>query len=152
MATVGTAQTGGFTLFEILIVLALIGIMLAVLVPRLGHATETSARTQALRLCALMKAARTQAILSGDPCLVKPATHGYAFLRMNRRGHFVAMAGRLFRARTLPSGARLEGFGVRPVVFHASGLVRPFHWTLVTAHGRWRLAVGQAGRVQAHVG
>ncbi|MDA8390465.1 MAG: GspH/FimT family pseudopilin [Gammaproteobacteria bacterium] len=151
MAAVAIRRAHGFTLFEILIVLALIGIMLAVVMPRLGHAIGTSARTQALRLCALMKAARTQAILSGDPCMVKPAAHGYVFLRMNRRGRFVAMTGRLLRARTLPPGARLEGFGARPVIFRASGLVRPFHWLVVTAHGRWRLSVGARGQVGAHV-
>ncbi len=150
MAAVGGLRARGFTLFEILIVLALIGIMLAVIAPRLGRATAVSARTQALRLCALMKAVRTQAILSGDPCMVKPAAGSYAFLRMDRHGRFVAMRGRLFRVRKLPPGAHLAGFGKHPLVFRASGLVRPFHWFVVTRHDRWQLAVDARGQVRTH--
>ena len=57
-------RSWGFTLFEILVILALIGIMLGIVAPRLSGDIGVSARTEGLRLAALLKAARMQAIVT----------------------------------------------------------------------------------------
>lgn len=141
----------GFTLFEILVILALIGIMLGVIAPRLSQRRGVSARTESTRLAALLRAARNQAILSGHPFMVRPSAHAYAFLEMNHTGAFVPARGRLFRTRTLPATAQLVGYRRHAgVVFSPSGLASSFRWLIITPHSRWLVRGMANGRVVAH--
>ena len=139
----------GFTLFEVLVILALIGIMLGVVAPRLSRDVGVSARREGLRLVALLQAARTQAIVTGRPYRVDFTTHGYDFQRLNDHGRFTAVKGALFRARRLPAGAVIQGLGKRRVVvFTPSGLGRMFHCEIVTRHGRFLVSGNDNGHVK----
>ena len=143
------ALARGLTLFELLVVLALIGVMLGVIAPRLGGDVGASARGEGLRLVALLKAARTEAIVTGRPYRVDFRAHGYRFLALNRHGRFVRAKGALFRARRLPKGAALRGLGKRrAVVFRPSGLSRAFRVEVVTRHGRFLVSGDDDGRIQ----
>ena len=147
MATLTNCR--GFTLFEVLIILVLIGIMLGVIAPRLDRDVGVSARHEGARLVALLQAARTQAIVTGRPYRVDFTTHGYDFQRLNGHGRFAAIKGALFRARRLPTGAVLKGFGKRRVVmFTPSGLGRTFHCEIVTSHGRFLVSGNDDGHIK----
>ncbi len=147
MAALGGER--GFTLFEILVVLALIGIMLGVLVPRLGRGIGVSARGEGLRLLALLRAARTQAIVTGRPYRVNFGAHGYEFLTLNGHGRFSPVKGALFRPRHLPAGAVIRDLGkTHAVIFTPSGLGRAFRLEVVTSHGRFLLSGDNNGRVK----
>ncbi len=147
MAAIG--RNGGFTLFEILVILALIGIMLGVIAPRLSRDVGVSARREGLRLVGLLKAARSQAIVTGRPYRVDFTAHGYDFATLGRHGHFRPAKGSLFRARRLPAGARIAGLGKHhAVIFTASGLGSAFHIRVVTAHGDFLLKGDGNGHVQ----
>lgn len=142
----------GFTLFETLVTLVVVGIMLGVVMPRLGRRLRVSARTESVRLAALVRAARNQAIVTGHPFMVRPSAHAYGFWEMNRRGAFVPVRGRLFRLRRLPPGVRLTGYGRHAaVVFSPSGLAHRFRWLIVTRHRRWLVRGTANGQVIAHV-
>lgn len=144
-----TLRTKGFTLFEILVVLALIGIMLGIVAPRLSRDVGVSARHEGLRLMALLKAARMQAIVTGRPYRITFHRHGYNFSTLNGRGHFVAAKGGLLRPRTLPAGAVLEDLGKRPrVVFSPSGLSRTFRIEVVTRRGHFLLRGDSNGHIK----
>lgn len=139
----------GFTLFEILVVLALIGIMLGVVAPRLSRDVGVSARHEGLRLVALLKAARMQAIVTGRPYRINFQRHGYNFSILNDRGRFVAARGGLLRPRRLPAGAVLEDLGKRPkVVFSPSGLSRSFRVEVVTKRGHFLLTGDGNGHIK----
>ncbi|WP_297359695.1 GspH/FimT family pseudopilin [Acidiferrobacter sp.] len=147
MAIVGRHR--GFTLLEILVVLVLIGIMLGVVAPRLSRDMGVSARHEGLRLMALLKAARTEAIVTGRPYRVNFSAHGYAFQRLNGHGRFKAAKGVLFRARHLPAGAAIQGLGKeRAVVFTPSGLGQVFHCEIVTRHGRFLVSGNDDGHIK----
>ena len=142
-------KAGGFTLFEILVILALIGIMLGVIAPRLSRDVGVSARHEGLRLVALLKAARMQAIVTGTPYRVDFHAHGYTFLRLNSEGRFVLAKSQILRARKLPVGATLEGLGKRHVImFSPSGLSHAFRVEVVTKRSHFLLTGDANGRIK----
>ncbi|WP_298136447.1 GspH/FimT family pseudopilin [Acidiferrobacter sp.] len=139
----------GFTLFETLIVLALIGIMLAVVAPRFGQEAGPSARRAGARLISLLRASRLQALVTGRSYRVVFYRHGYAFQRRDGKGRFDAVRGTLFRARHLPAGMAIRGIGRRhAVVFRPSGLVRAFRIGIVARDGRFVVRGNGDGRIQ----
>ncbi len=143
-------RSSGFTLFEILVILALIGIMLGIIAPRLSGDTGVSARTEGLRLAALLKAARMQAIVTGRPYQVDFSAHGYRFLRLNGKGRFVQAKGQTLRARTLPPGATLKDLGKRRVLmFSPSGLSHVFRVEVVTRRSYFLLTGDGNGHIKA---
>lgn len=143
-------RQSGFTLFEILVILALIGIMLGIVAPRLSRDVGVSARTEGLRLAALLKAARMQAIVTGKPYRVDLSAHGYSFLTLNDKGRFVPAQGQTLRARRLPPGATLEDMGKRRVViFSPSGLSHAFRVEVVTKRSHFLLTGDSNGHIKA---
>jgi len=148
----GSVRARGFTLFEILVILALIGIMLGVVVPRLSRGVGVSARHEGQRLVALLKAARMQAIVAGKPYRVDFHTHGYAFLTLNSQGRFVLAKSQILRARKLPLGATLEDLGKRRVVmFSPSGLSHAFRVEVVTKRSHFLLTGDSNGHIKGSV-
>ncbi|MHB8255064.1 MAG: GspH/FimT family pseudopilin [Acidiferrobacter sp.] len=141
-------KAAGFTLFEILVILALIGIMLGIVAPRLSRDVGVSARHEGLRLVALLKAARMQAIVTGKPYRVVFHKHGYAFLTLNGRGRFVPAHSAILRARRLPVGASLTDLGKgRGVVFSPSGLSHAFRVEVVTQRSHFLLRGDSNGHI-----
>ncbi len=139
----------GFTLIEVLIVLVLIGIMIGVVAPRLGGDIGVSARREGARLVTLLKAARSQAIVTGKPYQVVFGADGYRFLTLDGKGRFVAARGRLLRARVLPKGVTLvEPARRHALLFAPSGLSRAFHVALVTHVQRFVITGNADGRIR----
>jgi general secretion pathway protein H len=72
--------TAGFTLIELVVVLAILGLVLAVLMPNLGGSRDTvELRAAATEIRALLRSARSAAIATNHEVLftVDDAGHGY---------------------------------------------------------------------------
>lgn len=67
----------GFTLLELMVVVALIGLATATVVVSLRDSDETRLETEALRLGAVLDAARAQSRTSGVALLWQPGAEGY---------------------------------------------------------------------------
>jgi len=142
-------RTRGFTLFEILVVLVLVGIMIGLVAPRLSRDVGVSAQHEGLRLMALLKAARIQAIVTGHAYRVDFQAHGYDFLRLDDSGHFVPARGALLRPRKLPVGAALKDLGRQSqVVFSSSGLSHAFRIEVVTTRSHFLLKGDGNGNIK----
>lgn len=145
-----TVKTRGFTLFEILVMLALIGIMLGIVTPRLSRDVGVSAQHEALRLAALLKAARSQAIVTGRPYRVDFKAHSYSFWTLNGRGRFVLAKSQILRVRRLPAGASLRDRSKsHDVVFSPSGLSRAFRVEVVTKRSHFLLTGNSNGHIKS---
>ena len=100
----------GFTLLEMLIVVAIIAIASSALVIHAWPNNDANAEREARRLAALLEAARQHARANGQPIAWSPEGNGYAFLRRNADGaweHFPLESP--FRARQFEPGVQLRG-------------------------------------------
>ncbi len=78
ISATGKAETAGFTLVELMVVLAIIGISAAVVVLMLPGA-DAAARTDAERLASRLLAARDHALFSGRQTAAVVDARGYRF-------------------------------------------------------------------------
>lgn len=147
----------GFTLIEILVVLALVGIVSATVVVRLQSSDYNKALQAAERLTAVLDAAREQAIYSGRSVAISSDGQGYQLWSTGgTRGEWISLpADGLLAPRRLAEGVvwvsqrvndRAVPMGGR-IVFPPDGVVDPFIIELGAGQARVRLEADVMGRV-----
>ncbi|MDQ7988209.1 MAG: GspH/FimT family pseudopilin [Candidatus Dactylopiibacterium sp.] len=139
-------RAAGFTLLEILVVMALLGIVLGIAVVRLDDGGERVTRTRAEELGLRLEAARDEAVYAGQPLAFSTDGEGYKFWRGDTaRQQWFALAqnaGEL-APRALGEDVRIVAQTVngqpRPLgerlVFNADGMTDPF---VLVVQGRAR--------------
>lgn len=135
----------GFTLLEVLVVVAIIAIASSALVVRAWPGSAATADREARRLAALMEAALAEARASGRAIAWAPEPNGYAFLRRSADGaweHFPADSA--FRARRLEAGVALRG---ERAVLMPYGLAGGFEAAIAGESERFVLRSEMLGRV-----
>ena len=137
----------GFTLVEVLVVLAIIGVIVALAQVRFAPSAEQVLDTEARRLALLLEAARDEAMMQG--CTVawrsSGGSHGIAC-----RG-----TGAAYLAHPWARGVALEGVLVggvpasreSPLLFTPSGINVPFELVLAMDGNRVHLRSDALGRV-----
>ncbi|BCL75629.1 hypothetical protein JHS3_13650 [Jeongeupia sp. HS-3] len=148
----------GFTLVEILVALAIVGLILGLAVVRLGDSDATTLSRESARLALLLENARDAAINSGRTMAWSSDGHGYQFWLLDDQNAWQAIAAdEVLRARELPEGTKLVAqtinlrerrIGER-IVFEPSGVNAPFHLDLQLGSVRWQLDGDAMGRVRA---
>lgn len=153
----------GFTLLEVLVVLALIGVMIGIAVLAIGDGGRGRAvENQALRLRGALALAAQESVLESRVLGAEIGPRGYRFYRLEHRRWVAFQGDPSLAAATLPQGLRLNlhlGGGPRPagsdesrsgpqILFMASGEISPFSITLADSHSdaRYRIA-GEANGV-----
>jgi len=105
----GPHRRRGFTLIELLVVLVIIGLLVSLAVLSLGDNRGEVVKREADRLVALLKLARDEATLSGEPVGLHVYEDGYTFLSQQNADKWVAMTGdRTLGPRKVPEVVRLD--------------------------------------------
>ena len=103
------SQTRGFTLIEILVVLAMVGILAGLLMSSPPDRRIREARLEAERLHALLKYAGNEAVLAGVELGLSISRDGYEFLQFDAsEGTWLSPVDPVLRKRHLPPDLRLE--------------------------------------------
>ena len=148
----------GFTLIEVLVVVAIIALVAALVTVKISPDARQSLREEGLRLAALLAHARDEAIVTGAPLAWQRTDEGYRFMQRgaDRTWQPVDRDASL-RARSLPIGVSLAAVetsapptGAYPViVLSPTGVNEPFRITL--ALGELRVQVSSNGTAAAMV-
>lgn len=148
--------SAGFTLIEILVVVAIIGV-LSVALALVGSPGEaTLARKEARRLAALMELALADARASGKSLAWSYTPEGYAFFRKADDGEWAEVEDdRAFRRHALPRAVEMRDARVgearlaprERLVLSPHGLGEPFEATIAGGAARFTLRAGPLRRV-----
>jgi general secretion pathway protein H len=135
----------GFTLIEIVVVLAILAVATALVLPSVGRGTESlRIRSEAGRVAALLRQARLEAVSQ------RRATRVTLDPTRNTAAMVAGDPDRPARLVELPAGFRLRAVtGGESVSFSSRGVARETRWLVEAAGGR-RLAIDVAaitGRV-----
>jgi general secretion pathway protein H len=128
----GSPVPHGFTLIELIVVLAVVAAAMAVVLPSVGRGTEAlRLRSEARRIAALLREARLQAVSQQRPARVKlDRTHNTVALT-------VGESDRPHRTVELPAGLRVSVVvGAESLTFSSRGLTRETRWMVEAAGGR----------------
>jgi general secretion pathway protein H len=137
----GVRPTGprGFTLIEIVVVLAILAVATALVLPSVGRGTESlRLRSEAGRVAALLRQARLEAVSQrrATRVILDPARNTAAMVAGDP-DH----PGRPDRQVELPAGLRLRAVtGGESVRFSSRGVAHETRWLVEAAGGR-RLAI-----------
>ena len=146
----------GFTLIEVLIVVAVIAVASAVLVLAVSPSDATRARNEARRLAALLELALAEARAGGQSIAWAPVAEGYTFYRRGEDGEWREFeADSAYRRRALPEGVTLRDVIVesRPlregerIVLTPYGLAGAIVATISAPNASFTLRGGPLGRV-----
>ena len=152
------ALSAGFTLIEILVAMALVGIILGLAVVKLGQSDAQIAQHEAERLAAVLEDARDEAIAGGRSVAWSSDGHGYQFWLQDDTGSWQAIPNHeILKPYELPDILKVSGQTVNlrdqrlgeRIVFDTSGVNQPFTIELVAGEGHWRLEGDVMGRVSA---
>jgi len=146
----------GFTLIELMTALVIVGIAVAIVVPRLVRDDRDVLAQEAARLALLLEQARDEAVASGRPIAWSSQGAVNGFWTVGAGGDWEKIAGdEVFRDRSLAEGVRiarltLNRVSVAPntrIVFTPAGTSAPFTLTL-EMRGEGIAVVGDAlGRI-----
>jgi general secretion pathway protein H len=125
-------REAGLTLVEMLVVLAIVGVMAGLVVLSAGSGRGHGAEIEARRLAARLDLAADEAMVTGRPVAFIGSRSGYRFL-MQRAGQWRDETAPALEPYSLPSGLSLEGAGAAPVVIGADGGGTPLDLRLVPA-------------------
>ncbi|MBK8324002.1 MAG: prepilin-type N-terminal cleavage/methylation domain-containing protein [Betaproteobacteria bacterium] len=148
-------QQAGFTLIEILVVVAIAGIVLAVAAVNLFPSDEEIARKESSLIALDLEAARDDAWFGGMPTAVSLEDGRIRTMRLDAERAWSTMPG---RDRTLPAGVRIDGLVIdgtpvdlrEKLVFLPDGMGVPFR-VAMQVRGLPKVVDGDAaGRVRAH--
>jgi len=132
----GRPGSAGFTLIEIIVVLAILSVATALVLPSVGRGTESvQVRSQAGRIAALLREARLQAVTQ------RRATR----VTLDRARNTVTLTAgdpdHPLRELEVPPGLRVSvAIGGDTLTFSSRGLTRETRWLVEAAGGR-RLAI-----------
>jgi len=158
-------ERGGFTLIELAVVLALIGLLVLVVAPRLEVVSGVALDTSARRLAARVRYLREEAALRGQWIRlafdVRAGTYQAAVLQPTQNGaRFIDDASPLFRRVTLPGEIRLDVAATNPdttldgqpaAVFSPDGFTDPLVIHLDDGRGRTTSIVVEPAVTQPRV-
>lgn len=151
------ARQNGFTLFEIVVVIVILGIMATAAALYLKRDPAAGVREQAQRLAALLQNLRQEAILEGTIYAVQFGTDKYQFLRLNEKGELSPVKNDdLLQAQRMPAGIHLEITGqkendksVKGLVFTPTGEVPEFEVLFDQNRHRWQVRRTADGDIAA---
>jgi general secretion pathway protein H len=128
----------GLTLVEMLVVLAIIGVMAGAVVLAMGRAGNGGAQAEARRLATRLTLAADETMVTDAPIAIDWDARGYRFLDWNGKA-WVESRTPALEPHRLPGGLALEAAGARPLLIggDTGGATLDAH---VTARGEgWRV-------------
>lgn len=146
----------GFTLIEILVVMAIIGIVVALAAVRFGMSDIDTLQRESERLALLLEAARDEAISGGQTIGFAADGQGYRFWQQDARANWQALdKNEALRPRPLPDALRLEDLRVNlaplpadaKLVFSPTGVNAPFSLLLRAGEHSRLLSADPLGRM-----
>lgn len=151
------SRAKGFTLLEILVVMAIVVVVLGVAVARLEDSGERDTGGEADRLSVALEAARDDAIYSGRQVAFSTDGDGYQFwVGDDRQNRWQALAdtstlapGKLRHAVKITAqyvNGRKQHLGER-LIFSADGLSEPFALLLQRGQTRFQVASDVLGQI-----
>ena len=150
------ARRAGFTLIEVLVVLAIMAVVAAAVVVMALPGDAEAARAEAQRLAALLESAMREARASGHAIAWSAERHGYAFWYRGEDGDWALYPQHsVYRSRTLAgrselTAVRVDGRDLAPgerVVFSPHGLRSELAVTLAGAGEQFTIYGDVIGRV-----
>jgi len=165
MAPARRAGASGFTLVEILIVIAVIGVIVTLATLSFGNDRASNIQREARQLASRIELARDEAVISSQAIGIRFESDRYHFLQQVPPDSGAAWAptqgDRLFREYEMPDYMELRfevaegsvGDGEETVdaIVWSTGLVTPFEVVLADKYQRegaaWRVAVSPGGRI-----
>ncbi len=127
-------REAGLTLVEMLVVLAIVGVMAGAVILSAGSANGHGPEIEARRLAARLELAADETMVTGRPIAFLRDGKGYRFVAW-QAGRWQDDAAPALEPHKLPSGLRIEGDGATPVVLGADGGGNPIALRIAPAKG-----------------
>ena len=147
----------GFSLIELLLVIAVLGISLTVITPNLVRNHSDILNDEALRLVSLLNYASDASISTGRPLLWEQTPTGYRFLQRDESLDIwkPALEANVLRERQLPEKIYIESasnqYGnTRRVLFSAGGVSSPYAIMLSNGEQKKLISGNLIGQASLH--
>lgn len=135
-----TRHEAGLTLVEMLVVLAIVGVMAGVVVLSAGSSSGRGPEVEARRLAARLELAADETMVTGRAIAFVRGANGYRFVAW-KAGRWTDDQSPALEPHTLPPGLAIEGTANGPVVLGADGGGNPIALRIVPAKGSgWTIA------------